>query len=102
MDHVHSCQRGTLNRLMVVLRRDRYLDSDWQSRTIDMVSDAQDFKAEWTDLKYLNKLVETCRNDSTKHWTKPVDPIVPVEACVDNCWPKRPGRIQGATGEVYA
>lgn len=50
----------------------------------------------------LDELVETgCKNGS-QHRADPVNPVIAVKVPVDECWPKRSGRVQTAAGEVHA
>jgi len=50
----------------------------------------------------LDELVEPGREDRTKDWPNPVDPVVGVESVVDDSGTERTCRVEGTASEVYS
>lgn len=48
----------------------------------------------------LDELIEAGRDDGTKDWSNPVDPMVTMEGAVDNRRTEGTSRVEGTTGEV--
>lgn len=48
----------------------------------------------------LDELVETCGYNGAEHGSKPVDPVVVVEAGIDDCGSERPDRVETTASEV--
>lgn len=50
----------------------------------------------------LDEFVEAGGDDGAEDGAKPVDPVVVVEAVVDDCWAEGARGVEGAAGEVYS